>query len=59
MIFGLKVVFHYHRFTRLVNKRWLGWNFVREDNSPETSNGQLERIAVTSYTGKLKAGKNG
>jgi len=39
--------------------RWLGWNFVREDNSPEASNEQLERNVVTDITGKLEAVKNG
>jgi hypothetical protein len=43
----------------MLNKWWQRRNFVQEDNSPEESNEQLERIAVTSNTGKLKVAKNG
>lgn len=42
-----------------MNRRWLWWDFVREDNSPEASNERLKCNAVTSFTGKLKAVKNG
>lgn len=59
-ISGSGVIFHQsstckNRWT----KKWLKWNFVREDNFTKASNEQLERNAVTSLTGKLKAVKNG
>jgi len=59
-ISGSGVVFHQSlACKRQWTKRWLKWNFVREDNFTEASNEQLECKSVTSFTGKLKAAKNG